>query len=78
MGILWIVLKLMNCAMLLLLVDEIVELWLEWCCDMIVMINHGMGVRDSMSLFMFGVLLLGVVEFWWKWWIKLNCVFDDF
>jgi len=64
--------------LLLLFVDEIVELWLEWCCDMIVMINYAMGVRDYMSLFMFGVLLLCVVEFWWKWWIKLNCGVDDF
>jgi len=31
---------------------------------MIVMIINAMDVRDSMSLFMFGVLLLGVVEFW--------------
>jgi len=62
----------------LLFVDEIVELCLERCCVMIVMINYAMGVRDSMSLFMFGELSLGVVKFWWKWWIKLNCGVDDF
>jgi len=44
-------------------VDEIVELCLEWCCVMVVIINYAMSVGDSMSLFMFGVLLLCVVEF---------------
>jgi len=44
--------------LLLLFVDEIVELYLEWCCDMLVMVNYAMGIREFMSLFMFGVLLL--------------------
>jgi len=43
--------------LLLLFVDEIVELYLEWCCDMLVMVNYAMGIRDFMSLFMFSVLL---------------------
>jgi len=67
----------MKLLLLFLFVDEIVELWLEWCCDMIVMINYAIGVRDYMSLFMFGVLLLCFGENSELSWIVVLMIFNE-